>query len=201
MSASIKPWILLVGIFAIGVITGGALTFGLSARFERPRIGDNMRADWVTFMSQRLDLTPEQRAKIQPIIKDASLRIRTLHREEIQQGSQIIKTANDQVRALLTPEQQIRFQKMEEEREKMFNNRIRNWGPPREGPPGSSPRDGDQPRGPGPFDPNMGGMPNRPPDLDQRRQQFQQRMQNDPRMHPPAGVQNPTNVPPPPEEK
>ena len=35
-------------------------------------------------------------------------------------GSQIFKAANEQISAILTPEQQVEMQKLEAEREKMF---------------------------------------------------------------------------------
>jgi len=174
MSAPIKPWLLLGGIFVVGIITGSALTFGLSAHFMHPRGEGDMRGHWMMFLNQRLNLTPEQRANIRPIVLDASTRIQALHRDEVQKGSQIFRTANESIQALLTPEQKVQLQELEQEREKEFQNRMRSWGPPGGGPPGGPPRGG-----PGMFD--HPGLPNR--------------------MTPPSFNQTPTNVAPPPPEK
>ena len=60
--------------------------------------------------------------------------IQSLHRDEVERGSQIFKAANDQIAALLTPDQKVELQKMESEREKMFSGHMRPWGGSRDGP-------------------------------------------------------------------
>jgi len=176
MSALIKPWLLLGGIFLVGIITGSALTFGYASHFMHPRPdGDMKEAHWMMFLVQRLNLTPDQKAKIKPIVMDATTRIHVLHRDEVQKGSQIIRTAHENIQALLTPEQKVQLQQLEQEGEKMFQNRIRSWMPPGGGPPGVGPPNA----GPGMFD--RPGAPDR--------------------MTPPSFMQAPTNVPPPPPEK
>jgi Spy/CpxP family protein refolding chaperone len=174
MSAVIKPWLLLGGIFVVGIVTGSALTLGISSHFlHSPHNDADMRAHWISFLVQRLNLTPDQKAKIKPIVMDATTRIQALHRDEVQQGSQIIRTANEQILAELTPDQKVQLQKLEDEREKMFQTRMRAWGPPGAG-PGA------------PF-PGSPGMFNRPGAPE--------------RMTPPAFSETPTNVPPPPPEQ
>jgi len=183
MSALIKPWLLLGGIFLVGIITGSALTFGYASHFMHPRPdGDMKEAHWMMFLVQRLNLTPDQKAKIKPIVMDATTRIHVLHRDEVQKGSQIIRTTHESIEALLTPEQKVQLQQLEQEGEKMFQNRIRAWGPPGGGPPGGPFRDRpDAPPGAAP------GMPDYPGP--------------GPRMTPPSFNETPTNVPPPPPEK
>lgn len=182
MSAPIKPWLLLGGIFVVGIITGSALTFGLASHFMHPRDGADMKSHWMMFLNQRLNLTVDQRAKIKPIVMDAATRIQALHRDEVQKGSQIIRTANESIQALLTPEQQVQLQQLEQEREKSFQNRIRSWGPSGGGPPGGPFRD--RPDGPPGGAPGMLDYPG-----------------GGQRMTPPSFNQTPTNVPPPPPEK
>ena len=177
MSAAIKPWLLLSGIFVVGIVTGSALTFGLSAHFMHPHSETDLRAHWVAFLVQRLNLTPDQKAKIKPIVMDATVRIQSLHRDEVQVGSEIIRTANEKIMAELTPDQKVQLQQLEADREKMFSNRMRSWGSPGGGPGGQG----------GPFQ-GGGGMFNRPglPPA---------------QMTPPSFMETPTNVPPPPPEK
>jgi Spy/CpxP family protein refolding chaperone len=179
MSAPIKPWLLLGGIFLVGIVTGSALTFGLSGHFMHPPRGDgDMRGHWMAFLNQRLNLTPDQKAKIKPIIMDASMRIR----DQVQESSKIFRTADEQILAILTPEQKIELKQLEDEREKMFLRRMRAWMPPGGGPPGA----------PFPDRPDaLPGGPPGPPDS----------AGPGPRMTPPSFNQTPTNVPPPPPEK
>ena len=119
MSPKLKPWLLLGGIFVIGVVTGTALTIGLAPRFLHPP-QHNMRANWMDRLTNRLHLTLDQQAKIQPILADADTKFQALLHDERQHGSQIFKDADDQIEAILTPDQQVELKKMEAERERMF---------------------------------------------------------------------------------
>ena len=153
MSLHLKSWLLLGGIFVVGVITGSALTIGLGSHFMHPPGAQQINRLWMAQLVQRLDLTADQQARIKPILADAKTRIQSLHRDEVERGSQIMKAAHDQISALLTPEQKVELQKMEAEREKMFLDHMRPWGPPHEGPGGMRHHGG----------PNDGMMPPPPP--------------------------------------
>ena len=149
MSSQLKPWLLLGGIFIVGIVTGSALTIGLASHFMHPPGEQQLRSHWMMRLTERLNLTADQQAKIQPILTDAATRIQALHRDEVGRGSQIFKAANDQISALLTPEQQVELQKMESEREKMFSGHMHPWGPQHDGPGGMHPHGG----------PDEGGTP------------------------------------------
>jgi Spy/CpxP family protein refolding chaperone len=129
MSLKFKSWLLLAVIFIVGVVTGAALTIGLGAHFRHPPGEQQMGRLWMTQLVQRLNLTADQQAKIEPILADAKTKIKSLHRDEVERGSQIFKAAHDQIAALLTPDQNVELQKMEAEREKMFSGHMRPWGP------------------------------------------------------------------------
>ena len=154
MSSKFKPWLLLGVIFIVGVVTGSALTIGLASRFIHPPGEQQMKLHWMARLTDRLNLTADQQAKIQPILTDAATKIQSLHRDEVERGSQIFKAANDQISDLLTPEQKVGLQKMESEREKKFLDHMRPWGaPPRDGPGGMHRHGG----------PDNGVMPPPPP--------------------------------------
>ena len=136
MSSQVKPWLLLSVIFIVGILTGSALTIGLGPHFMRSPGELPMKRHWMEYLTQRLNLTADQQAKIQPIVADAETKIQAMHRDEVEHGSQIIKATNDQISALLTPEQKVELQKMESEREKMFLGHMRPWGLSHEGPGG-----------------------------------------------------------------
>jgi Spy/CpxP family protein refolding chaperone len=138
MSSKLKPWLALSVIFIAGILTGAALTVGLGSHFLHPPGEQQMKRHWMTHLTERLNLTADQQAKIQPILADAATKIQSLHRDEVERGSQIIKGIDDQISPILTPEQKVELQKMESEREKMFSGHMRL----REGPGGMHHRGG-----------------------------------------------------------
>jgi Spy/CpxP family protein refolding chaperone len=137
MSATVKAWLLLGGIFIVGVVTGGALTFGFASHFRSAHNEAEIRTHLMTMYVRRLDLTDDQRAKIVPIVRDTAHSIQDLHHDEVSRGSEIFRTANEKILAILTPDQKAQLQKIEQEQEAMFSSRLmRPGGPPREGPGG-----------------------------------------------------------------
>jgi Spy/CpxP family protein refolding chaperone len=142
MSSKLKPWLVLAIIFIVGVVTGSALTIGLSPYFIHPPGEMSMKRHWMAELVHRLNLTADQQAKIEPIVADASTKLQSVHRDEMERGAQIFKEAHDQISALLTPEQKVELQKLESEREKMFSGHMRPRGPTHEGPDGMHHHDG-----------------------------------------------------------
>ena len=53
-----------------------------------------------------LNLTPDQQAKVQPIIDQAEPKIAEIHREAVQKMRAVMASTASQIRPLLTPEQQ-----------------------------------------------------------------------------------------------
>jgi len=142
MSSQIKPWLLLGGIFVVGIITGSALTIGWSAYFKHPPGEAQMKHHLMAGLTEQLKLTADQQAKIEPILADTGAKIQAIHHQEVGSVSQILKAADQQISALLTPEQQVEFQKIAAEREKMFSGHMHPWGPPKDGPGGFFHHDG-----------------------------------------------------------
>jgi len=62
--------------------------------------------------SNQLDLTPEQRQQIRPIVNDTQESLRRLHRDDLHNGEIIIEKMQDQVAAVLTPAQRAKFDNM-----------------------------------------------------------------------------------------
>ena len=138
MSSKMKPWLVLSVIFIVGIVTGSALTVGLAPHFVQPPPPHapeptEIKSHWLAYLTRRLNLTADQKAKIDPIVADATARLQALQHKEVEADSQIFKAANDQIVALLTPEQKVEMQKMESEREKMFSGHMRPGGPPHDG--------------------------------------------------------------------
>jgi len=138
MSLKYKSWLLLGGIFVVGAVSGAALTAGLGPRFALPPMphspeAHDMNRHWIAHLTHELSLTTDQQAKIEPILADAESKLQSLHHDEVERGSQIFKAADDQIAALLTPDQKLALQKMQKEREKMFSGHVHSWGAPHEG--------------------------------------------------------------------
>ena len=56
--------------------------------------------------TRELNLTPEQKAKVQPIIDQTNPQIQTIRRDAMQKIKMLVDNAMAQIRPILTPEQQ-----------------------------------------------------------------------------------------------
>jgi Spy/CpxP family protein refolding chaperone len=70
-------------------------------------------------MTKNLDLTTEQRAKIQPIIDQAKPQIVAIHRDAMEKSKAIVDSTRLQIRPLLTPAQQQKFDAIQKARQDM----------------------------------------------------------------------------------
>ena len=94
---------------------------GLKGTHGRGHRGD--RGNPLEHMTRNLDLTAEQQAKIQPIIEQARPQIAAIRQEAMQKAKAVRENTVSQVRPLLTPEQQQKFDAMQKAREDMRNAR------------------------------------------------------------------------------
>ncbi len=121
-------WKLIAGfilVFVAGGITG-ALLGGLYARhlfveFHRPeQIGARMKERLRT----ELNLTPEQVAKISPIIDKTAAQLRDIRRETGRRVHETIAEAHRQMAANLTDEQRQKLQQIEERHHRWRHGRF-----------------------------------------------------------------------------
>jgi Spy/CpxP family protein refolding chaperone len=68
-----------------------------------------------------LDLTVDQLAKIQPILDQAKPQIAAIHEEAMQKMKTVIDSTTSQIRPLLTPEQQKKFDVIQKAHQDMMN--------------------------------------------------------------------------------
>ena len=71
---------------------------------QSPRGGGRGRG--VERLTAGLNLTPDQQAKVQPIINQAKPQIAEIRREAMQKMKAVVASTASQIRPLLTPEQQ-----------------------------------------------------------------------------------------------
>jgi Spy/CpxP family protein refolding chaperone len=98
----------------ITLTTLGALSLGSSAFAQEPTAAaqdqqgrrGGSRHNPLQRATEQLNLTPEQKAKVQPIVDQAIPQIENIRREAMQKTKAVMDNAMSQIRPLLTPEQQ-----------------------------------------------------------------------------------------------
>ena len=107
-----KPILAALVIFAAGVVTGG-LTVNLRKQPAAKKPVAMPREGQLRELSRRmqteLDLTPEQRGRIETIIHDSQERMKTLRDEISQKTSEEFREMLQKIRSELTPEQLGKF--------------------------------------------------------------------------------------------
>jgi Spy/CpxP family protein refolding chaperone len=76
-------------------------------------------------MTKALDLTPEQQAKVRPIVDQTRPQIIAIHEEAMQKTKALMDNAMSQIRPLLTAEQQKKLDDLKKAHEDMRNARQR----------------------------------------------------------------------------
>jgi protein CpxP len=70
-------------------------------------------------MTKSLDLTPDQQAKVKPILDQTRPQVVAIHQEAMQKTHAVMDGAMSQIRPLLTPEQQKKFDGLKKAHEDM----------------------------------------------------------------------------------
>jgi Spy/CpxP family protein refolding chaperone len=91
------------------------------------RRGGPLRGMLVERLARDLDLTPEQRAKIDAILADRRARLDALQRDARQRFEEEGRGVREQIRGVLTPEQQRKF----DEHDALGRGPFGRRGPPR----------------------------------------------------------------------
>jgi Spy/CpxP family protein refolding chaperone len=96
-----------------------ALSLGGFAVAQEPERGDRggNRHNPLERTTEQLNLTPEQKAKVQPIIDQATPQIKEIRREAMQKTKTVMDNAMAQIRSLLTPEQQKKLDQSQNDRQ------------------------------------------------------------------------------------
>jgi hypothetical protein len=109
----LKIWLVVVGVFILGCVTGASLDslYRLRAsgdpRMERR--GRHDKGNRFEEMKRDLNLNDQQASAIQSIIEQSREKYRALRSETSPRFDAVRKEAQAQIRALLNPEQQQRF--------------------------------------------------------------------------------------------
>ena len=104
---------------AAGLIVLAGFSVALA---QNPR-GGGSRGHRLEQLTEGLNLTPDQQAKVQPIIDQAKPQIAEIHREATQKTKAVITGTASQIRPLLTPEQQKKLDENQNARRGRMNAR------------------------------------------------------------------------------
>jgi Spy/CpxP family protein refolding chaperone len=123
-------------VFVAGVTTGGLLTtLHMQRHFLGPphsgEVGDRMREH----LRRALDLTPEQAAKIAPIVDATSAKLESIRVETAQRVRNAMEESERQISPQLTPEQQKKLQQLKLEHHRVLLHHGFTPPPPDEPPP------------------------------------------------------------------
>jgi Spy/CpxP family protein refolding chaperone len=106
-----------LAIFLAGAASGALVAWQVSRRtpvapLTPVEIGTRLRARFQT----KLELTPEQRQKVDPMIDQAMLRVEAIRQETANHVFANVSQLHQQMLTVLTPEQKARFEELEHER-------------------------------------------------------------------------------------
>jgi Spy/CpxP family protein refolding chaperone len=117
----LKIWLVVVGIFALGCVTGASLDSAYRLRaLGQSHAGDERRdskKDAFEKMRRDLDLSEQQAAQIGAIVEQTRNEYRALRAEVRPRYNSLRQNSRAKIRALLTPEQQKRFDEKVAERD------------------------------------------------------------------------------------
>jgi len=110
----LKMWLVLVAVFVLGSVTGAALTglYRSRASSDRPEAREKAMHERFEKMRSELNLTEDQTKAVRAIIDETRNEYRALRTELRPRFEEPRQKARARIRALLTPEQQQKFDAM-----------------------------------------------------------------------------------------
>jgi Spy/CpxP family protein refolding chaperone len=119
-----KPWKVILaftGIFLAGILVGGLVTLRWGKNMaQRLPMSEQYGPQLMRRLVTQLDLTPEQQAKIKPIVDQAAQELRQLRRTTQRTSASVIERMQGEIAAQLTPEQKVKYdEQVSKQRERM----------------------------------------------------------------------------------
>jgi len=136
-----KPWKVILaftGIFLAGVLVGGLVTMRLGRHIaQRLPMSEGFGPQLMGRLVTQLDLTPEQQAKIKPIVDQAAEELHELRRTTQHSSAAVLVRMQGDISALLTPAQKAKFDELSTQQRDRFKHfmdersrRLRDRPPP-----------------------------------------------------------------------
>lgn len=110
----LKIWLVLLGVFVLGCVTGVAVSglYRSRASVDRPEAREKAMHERFENMRRELNLTDEQTTAVRAILDETREQYRALRTELRPRFEEPRQKARTRIRALLSPEQQQRFDVM-----------------------------------------------------------------------------------------
>jgi Spy/CpxP family protein refolding chaperone len=105
----------------IMLVAAGAIATTGFAVAHGARGGEWGHGNPLDHMTQTLNLTPDQQAKIQPILDQAKPQLVAIHKDAMQKAKAVMDNTMTQIRPLLTPDQQKKADDMKQARADMHD--------------------------------------------------------------------------------
>lgn len=126
-----KPWKVILaftGIFLAGILVGGLVTLRWGKNFaQRLPMSEQYGPQLMRRLVTQLDLTPEQQAKVKPIVDQAAEELHQLRRTTQRTSAAVLVRMQGEIAALLTPAQKIKFdEQVTQQRERW--ERLKRFG-------------------------------------------------------------------------
>ena len=144
-----KPWqvyLVLIGIFVAGGLSGWVVANGVARRHAHlpphPEVWISRQMEHV---ARELQLTPEQKERIQPIVKRTTEELDKLRHQSMPAVHSILERMETDIAGQLTPEQRTKFEQILKERREARKQLREQRG---------SHGEREQPHGPPPGEPN-----------------------------------------------
>ena len=108
-----KPWKVILaftGIFVAGILVGGLVTLRWGKNFaQRSPGGEQFGPQLMARLVTQLDLTPEQQAKVKPIVDQATEELRQLRHTTQRTTAALLVRLQGDIAATLNPDQKAKF--------------------------------------------------------------------------------------------
>ena len=102
---------------AAGALMLGGLTYLQAGDHGGPKM--HHMGNPLEHLSEKLDLTPDQKARVQPIVDQTKPQIAAIHQEAMEKMRVIMESTGAQIRPLLTPQQQEKYDAMKKAHQDM----------------------------------------------------------------------------------
>ena len=110
-------------VFIAGLTTGGLLsTHHIKRHFLGPPHSGDVPGRMREHLERELDLTPEQSAKIAPIVDATSAKLEAIRIETAERVRKVMEESKQEIAPQLTPEQQKKLQELKEKHIKILRH-------------------------------------------------------------------------------
>lgn len=116
----------LAATFVVGSIGGFSLGYGRGRRsMFRPFDREEARVKTCQRFTSELDLNSEQQQKLDPLVRQGLDEMDAAHRQHREQLRGLMRKGRERISEILTPEQRVKFEAMEAEREQRMSSRSK----------------------------------------------------------------------------